>query len=179
VYLYASHLATLTNSAYAAGTSLDLLFTACILHDIGTIPAYNGPLRFEVEGASAASTLLRNHSVSDEDAHSVWIAIAIHTSPHIAERISEIAKLVRVAVLFDFHREDGYKEAVSKDADLGALRKGCEEKFERVGVEKDLGDAVVRQAVEKPQKAPAASWPNNMYKAYLAEPEWDGVNKGF
>ena len=39
--------------------------------------------------------------------------------------------------------------------------------------------AVVKQAVERPGKAPAASWPNNLLNAYLVEPGWEGVNKGF
>ncbi|KAF2734998.1 hypothetical protein EJ04DRAFT_576537 [Polyplosphaeria fusca] len=178
VYLYASHLARHSSSPYASGLPQDLLFTACLLHDIGATPRYNGSQRFEVEGADAAAALLRQHDVIEDDVHAVWIAIAIHTSPHIAERISEVAKLVRLAVLFDFGREDGYRDAIG-DEDLGELRKGFEGGHERLGIETVLGDAVVKQAVDRPQKAPAASWPNNLYKAYLAEPWWEGVNKGF
>jgi len=48
-----------------------------------------------------------------------------------------------------------------------------------VGNEKDLGDAVVRQAVKDPLKAPGSSWPGDLLRAKRAEPEWEGVNKAF
>ena len=54
-----------------------------------------------------------------------------------------------------------------------------EDLLPRLEVEKVLGDAVVEQAIRRPEKAPAASWPNNLYKEFLADPSWKGVNKGF
>jgi hypothetical protein len=54
-----------------------------------------------------------------------------------------------------------------------------EAKLPRLEIEKILGDAVVHQAVQNPKKAPAASWPNNLYKSYLENPEWRGVNRAF
>ncbi|KAF2121549.1 hypothetical protein BDV96DRAFT_564538 [Lophiotrema nucula] len=179
VFLYAKILAEKTSSAYfLEPAQLDLLFTACILHDIGTTNQYDGEQRFEVEGADAAVGLLEQYDIKGKDAHDVWVAIAIHTSPQIAERISELAKIVRLAVLFDFNREEGFAEAV-KNVDLKSLRAERENEMPRLGIEKVLGDAVVAQALKRPRKAPPASWPNNLYRAHLAEPEWKGVNKGF
>jgi len=62
---------------------------------------------------------------------------------------------------------------------LQPLREQLEVRYERAGIEKVLGDAVVEQAKRKPEKAPKVSWPHAMYAAALAEPEWDGVNKAF
>lgn len=152
---------------------LDLLFTACIFHDIGTTSAYDGPQRFEVEGADAAVKHLSQHEVSESEKHEVWTAIAIHTSPGIAERIGELSRLVRVAVITDFGRK-------TEDWNLLLpLKEELEGMYHRGHIEKVLGDAVVAQAIEKPAKAPMVSWPGVMYKAWLAEPDWDGVNKGF
>jgi hypothetical protein len=151
----------------------DLLFTACLFHDIGTTDTYDGPLRFEVEGADAAVKHLSQFGVGEQDKHNVWTAIAIHTSPHIAEHIDELSKLVRLAVVTDFGRKTEAWDV------LEPMRKKLEEEFERGGIEKVLGDAVVEQAKTKPGKAPMVSWPGVMYKAHLAEPEWEGVNKGF
>jgi HD superfamily phosphohydrolase YqeK len=174
VYLYATTLAQHTNSSYGLDpVKHSLLFTTCLFHDIGTTDTYDGPFRFEVEGANAAVKLLSQFDVSEQDKHDVWTAIAIHTSPHIAERIGELSKLVRLAVVTDFGRKTEVWDV------LEPMRKKLEEDFERGGIEKVLGDAVVEQAKAKPGKAPMVSWPGVMYKAHLAEPEWEGVNKGF
>jgi hypothetical protein len=47
-WLFAVLLAQLKQSAYDA----EVLAVATILHDLGLASAFNGPLRFEVEGAS-------------------------------------------------------------------------------------------------------------------------------
>ncbi len=175
VYLYARALAQHTASAYSKDSAkLDLLFTACLFHDLGTTSTYNGEQRFEVEGADVAKNHLSQFGVSEEDKHDVWTAIAIHTSPGIAERISELSRLVRIGVLTDFNRSSQEYEEL-----LEPLREGFEEDFRRQGIEKVLGDAVVEQAKSRPEKAPNASWPGVMYRAWLAEPEWNGVNKSF
>jgi HD superfamily phosphohydrolase YqeK len=174
VYLYATALAKHTNSIYFSDpTKHDLLFTACLFHDIGTTDTYDGPSRFEVEGADAAVKHLSQFGVPSQDAHDVWTAIAIHTSPQIAERISELSKLVRLAVITDFGRKSEAWDV------LVPLRAKLEDDFERAGIEKVLGDMVVEQAKKRPEKAPMVSWPAVMYQAHLAEPEWEGVNKAF
>lgn len=174
VFKYAYEIAKHTNSNYFTDPhQRDLLFTACILHDIGTTQQCNGPQRFEVEGADAAVKHLLSNNVSEADAHCVWIAIACHTSPGIAERISELANLVRVAVVTDFQR------GTSKLDMLKSVRKELEAQHERADIEKVLGDAVVEQVKADPGKAPKVSWPHAMYTAWLADPSWDGVNKAF
>jgi HD superfamily phosphohydrolase YqeK len=174
VSLYATALAKHTNSIYFSDpTKHDLLFIACLFHDIGTTDTYDGPSRFEVEGADAAVKHLSQFGVPSQDAHDVWTAIAIHTSPQIAERISELSKLVRLAVITDFGRKSEAWDV------LVPLRAKLEDDFERAGIEKVLGDMVVEQAKKRPEKAPMVSWPAVMYRAHLAEPEWEGVNKAF
>lgn len=176
VFLLARHLITFEATAtnyYLTLPDLDLLFVACIFHDMGACNLYNGTQRFEVEGANGASTLLHSYNFSDEKCHDVWTAIALHTTPGIAERISPLARIVRMAVLMDFG---------SPLRDELQARKYCEEieaVLPRLNVEKVLGDEVVKQAVKIPEKAPAVSWPNAMLKAHLREPEWEGVNKEF
>lgn len=174
VYLYANALAKHTLSKYFTNAHCrDLLLMACLFHDIGTTQKYDGSQRFEVEGADAAVAFLSTHGVDGADAHDVWTAIACHTSPGIAERIGELSRLVRIAVVTDFGRKSTDWEM------LQPLREQLEVRYERAGIEKVLGDAVVEQAKRKPEKAPKVSWPHAMYAAALAEPEWDGVNKAF
>lgn len=169
VYLFAKWLAQKESDL----ADSDLLFIACICHDLGTSQRHDGPQRFEVEGADAAATFLRNQGRTEAEAHEVWTAIALHTSPGIAERITPLARLVRLGVLIDFRP--------ATRASLGAdtYAESIEAKLPRLEIEKILGDAVVQQAVQNPLKAPAASWPNNLYKSYLENPEWTGVNRAF
>jgi HD superfamily phosphohydrolase YqeK len=174
VYLYATALASHTSSKYATDAfQHDLLFTACLFHDIGTTDKYNGSQRFEMEGADAAVKHLSQYGVSEADAHEVWTAIVCHTSPGIAERIGELSRIVRIAVITDFGRRSAEWEV------LAPLREEMEARFERKGIEKVLGDVVVEQAKGKPEKAPKVSWPHAMVKAWEAEPGWEGVNKAF
>lgn len=174
VYSYAAALAKDSNSAYRLDAPKHaLLFTACLFHDIGTTSTYDGPQRFEIEGADAAVKHLTQFNVDERDKHDVWTAIAIHTSPQIAERIGELARLVRLAVITDFGRRSEVWNV------LEPLRAGLEADFERGGIEKVLGDSVVEQAKKRPEKAPKVSWPRVMYDAHIAEPEWEGVNKAF
>jgi len=173
VYLYAKLIAEATNSAYATGDKHDLLFTACLFHDIGTTETYDGEQRFEVEGGDAAVEHLLDLGVGKEDAHEVWMAISLHTSTGIAERINELTGIVREAILFDFNiprKHAGMLEEKKRE---------FEQKWIRGGIEKVLGDKVVQQALKKPEKAPSASWPGELYRAHLAEPGYEGANKAF
>jgi len=171
VFLHALELGKKEGSSLVQPDRVHLLWTASILHDLGTTDPYDGPQRFEVKGADAASQFLKSKGISDADAHEVWVAIAIHTSPGIAERISELARLVRLGVMIDFGRK---VVDVSKE-----FKDELEDQWPRESIEKILGDAVVAQAVKQPQKAPKASWPGVLYSAHLENPGWDGVNKGF
>lgn len=171
VFLIAQWTAQREQLEWDAPTKKSLLCVACILHDIGCANQFDGPQRFEVEGADAAVAYLRQHNVSSSDIHEVWQAIALHTSPGIAERISVLARLLRQAVLIDFG-----SQLNKEDQDA---RYNAEQSFPRVGIEKILGDVVVDQALRQPQKAPAASWPGILLRAKKESPEWDGVNKAF
>ncbi|KAJ9606282.1 hypothetical protein H2200_009243 [Cladophialophora chaetospira] len=170
VYLFAKWLAAKEKSEWADS---GLLFVSCITHDIGTSVKHDGPQRFEVEGADAAAELVKSHGHSEVDAHQVWTAIALHTSPGIAERITDLARLVRLGVMIDFRP--------AARSSLGAIDYGkdVEGQLPRLDIEKILGDAVVEQAKRNPDKAPAASWPGILYKSHLENPEWTGVNRAF
>jgi len=78
-----------------------------------------------------------------------------------------------MGVKADFGEMD-WRELIGKEV----LRK-VEEQFPRGEIEKVLGDVVAEQGVRVPEKAPRGSWPGNLLRAKLEEPEWEGVNKGF
>lgn len=169
VFAYALRLAAHESPNTIIPERIHLLFTACVLHDIGASSAHDGHQRFEVEGADAAANFLTSYHVDTNDVREVWMAIALHTSPHVAERISPLSKYVRAAVLIDFGKS--MVESVFRD--------NLEKQWPRLEVEKVLGDTIVEQAVRQPQKAPSASWPGILYRSYLEDPHWSGINRAF
>jgi HD superfamily phosphodiesterase len=174
VFIYADWLAKREARNWGHDEKLrDMMFIACICHDLGATHHHDGEQRFEVEGADAAKEFALSQSISEVQAHDIWTAVAIHTSPHIAERIHPLARLVRLGVLIDF------RKATRDDLEANEYVKEIEEKIPRMDIEKVLADAVVEQALRNNNKAPAASWPNNLLKSHLENPKWKGVNKGF
>src|ERR1700680_4535094 len=62
----------------------ELLYIAAMFHDMGLTPTYSSKSdRFEVDGATAARAFLRRHNISQQQMETVWIAIALHTTPGI------------------------------------------------------------------------------------------------
>lgn len=184
VFLLAKWLASKEESEWGRGDALPLLFVACICHDLGASDMYNGRQRFEVEGADAASQHLENHGVPADSRHKVWCAIALHTSPGIAERIDPFTRLVRIGVKLDF--SGAVREAHGAQEYSARLNK----LLPRLDIEKVLGDAVVKQASKitakidsltwpDSEKHPKASWPGILLRAHLDNPDHDGVNPAF
>lgn len=74
---------------------LELLYVSALFHDLGLTKAYSSPdLRFEVDGANAARSFLQQYQIPKESIQLVWDAIALHTTPGVAEhKESEVALL--------------------------------------------------------------------------------------
>ncbi|KAK4443180.1 hypothetical protein QBC34DRAFT_417526 [Podospora aff. communis PSN243] len=159
-------------------TPAHVLFVACILHDVGTAQDHDSiPERFEIVSADVAARVLRNHGISEALIHDAWLAMSLHTSPGIAERLGGTVRALRVAVRADF---GSYPLPPPETLPGGTETMNMVRwKLPRLEIEKDLGDAVVRQAVMDPQKAPGSSWPGDLLRAKRAEPDWEGINKAF
>ncbi|KAM0343062.1 hypothetical protein ACHAPU_008963 [Fusarium lateritium] len=184
VYLLARFIAEKEDSPFVSEHQMPLLFVAAIHHDIGASHLYNGAQRFEVCSADCAKAHLVKHGHSETEAHQVWTAIAIHTSPGIAERIDPLSRLIRLAVVSDFGSQE-YRRSIGVDE----YCKKIEELLPRLDAEKALGDAVIKQACKIPQvdsltwpsdaKFPAASWPGILLRAHAENPDYHGVNPAF
>src|SRR6185437_8522778 len=89
--LLAAHEGCLDDAAY----DRDLLFAATVMHDLGAGALPHGANRFEVEGADLAASVLREHGAPGGDVDRVWEAIALRTSPGIADRRGLLPYLTR------------------------------------------------------------------------------------
>ncbi|PQK09161.1 hypothetical protein BB8028_0001g12320 [Beauveria bassiana] len=154
-----------------------VLFVACILHDVAITEEYDlVPERFEIVSAGIAIKLLRRHGVEESILRDVWLAMAIHATPGVAEHYGGAVGAMRLAILVEFGglsvplhlMSEPYRNVICE----GFL-------LPRLGIEKDLGDAVARQGRKDRTKAPPATWAGLMTLSSLENPEWNGVNKAF
>lgn len=75
--------AVLTANSTSAEHDPEVLAVATILHDIGLTKAFNGPLRFEVEGANAARSFAKQQGLTDYRAQLIWDGVALNSTPSI------------------------------------------------------------------------------------------------
>lgn len=124
----------------------ELLFLACVMHDVGTSPEARGGQRFELDGADMAAELLTGQGFGAKEVDLVWEAIALHTTPGIPERRGPIAALTRGGVGMDFGRA---AEIVTEDqaAEVHA-------RFPRLRMASALADEIARHAARAPENAP-------------------------
>jgi len=79
-WLFAESLAQLDRVEHDA----EVLAVATLLHDLGLSPAFDGPLRFEVEAANAARNFARREGFDDRRAQLIWDGAALNSTPSIA-----------------------------------------------------------------------------------------------
>ncbi len=80
----------------------ELLYAGAMFHDMGLVPAHaSATERFEVDGANAARTFLRDHGIPEADVQTVWTAIALHTTPGIPVHMHPVIALVTAGVEMD------------------------------------------------------------------------------
>src|SRR5438094_913037 len=70
----------LTGKASGLKVDHELLYIACILHDIGLTEQFVGDLPFEIQGAQAASRSLEAHGLAEDKSAIVWDGIAMHAA---------------------------------------------------------------------------------------------------
>ena len=79
-WLFAATLAQLNRTAHDG----EVLAVTTILHDIGLSESFDGPLRFEVEGANAARTFARNAGFDERRVQLIWDGVALNSTPSIS-----------------------------------------------------------------------------------------------
>jgi hypothetical protein len=148
-YVFAVLLAGHEGLRPAADFDPELVFYACVLHDLGTSPAAGGTQRFEVDGADMAAQFLTDNGVGARGADLVWEAIALHASPGIAERRGAVAYLTRRGIGIDF--------GPGSDFITDAQARAVHARYPRLRMVTSLTDEIVRHAARSPQNAPRYS----------------------
>ena len=162
-YLFGELLAAHEGMRPGAEYDREALFLGCVLHDLGVGTAAPGKQRFEVEGADLAAALLTEHDCQRAVVDGVWEAIALHSSPGIAERRGPLCYLVRLGVGMDF----GLAADFIDDQAAAAIHA----RYPRLSMATSLMDAIVAHAQRSPEAAPPYSLPAGV----LRERNTDGV----
>lgn len=80
----------------------ELLYAGTMFHDLGLMPDYSSASdRFEVDGANAASSFLKDRGIPEVDVQKVWTGIALHTTPGIPQYMDSVIALVTAGVEMD------------------------------------------------------------------------------
>ncbi|WP_329048789.1 HD domain-containing protein [Amycolatopsis sp. NBC_01488] len=147
-FLFARVLAEQEGSVADAAYDEDLLFAACVLHDLGLGTLAAGRARFEVEGADLAASLLTDHGVAATDVDRVWEAIALHSSIGIAHRRGLLTYLTHQGVFVDVGRV-----TVLEAARLRPIRA----RYPRPDGDTSVADAIAEHAARSEAAAPPYS----------------------
>ena len=92
----------LQGRARALDPDLELLYVGALFHDVGLTEAYReSHLRFEVDSADAARDFLLANGASADEARTVWLGVALHTTPAIPEFLEPEIALVTAGVETD------------------------------------------------------------------------------
>jgi hypothetical protein len=138
-WLFAAILAQRKQTAHDG----EVLAITTILHDIGLAEGFDGPLRFEVEGANAARTFVRNEGMDDRRAQLVWDGVALNSTVSIALYKEPEIALATMGIGLDWGGF-GY-DALTED-EIAAIT----EEFPRLGMKKQFTQAVCRIVETRP-----------------------------
>ena len=121
----------------------EVLAVATILHDVGLAEDFNGPLRFEVEGANAARAFALDQHLDDHRTQLIWDAVALNSTPSIALHKEVEVALSTMGIGLDWGGW-GY-EAVDQTQIAAIL-----EEFPRLEMKKQFTHAVCRIVETRP-----------------------------
>jgi hypothetical protein len=138
-WLFASIIAQRNQPVYDG----EVLAVATILHDVGLGEEFNGPLRFEVEGANAARAFARDQDLDDRRAQLIWDAVALNSTPSIALHKEAEVALSTMGIGLDW---GGWGYEALNETQVAAIV----EEFPRLEMKKQFTRAVCHIAETRP-----------------------------
>ena len=93
--------AALVARAENVDVDLEVLYIGTVLHDVGLSSRFPGPERFEMRGANAVRTMMREAGMADARAERIWDVIALHASTAIAAHKSVETRIANRGISID------------------------------------------------------------------------------
>lgn len=132
-WLFAALLAQRKQTAHDS----EVLAVTTILHDVGLAEVFDGPLRFEVEGANVARDFARKEGMDVRRAQLIWDGVALNSTPSISLYKEAEVALATMGVGLDWGGF-GYEALTATDV------AGIVETFPRLGMKERFIKAVCR-----------------------------------
>ena len=143
----------------------EMLYLACVLHDLGLTERYEGALPFEIQGAQAAKGFLEAQQYAAEKIGVIWDGIAFHASAVSQFKQPEIA-LVGEGAGADVIAPDPSEIKQDEVAQIVAA-------FPRLGFKKEFVNLCAGVVRKYPQAA-SGSFMRDVRERYM--PEFKPVN---
>lgn len=121
----------------------EVLAVTTILHDIGLTDSFDGPLRFEVEGANAARAFSRNEGMDEHRTQLIWDGVALNSTPSIALYKEPEIAIATMGIGLDW---GGFGYDALTDAEIAAII----EAFPRLEMKERFTHAVCRIVETRP-----------------------------
>jgi hypothetical protein len=121
----------------------EVLAVTTFLHDLGLAEAFNGALRFEVEGANAARTFARNEGMEDRRSQLIWDGVALNSTPSISLYKEAEVALATMGIGLDW---GGFGYEALTDAEVTEIV----DAFPRLGMKERFTQAVCRIVETRP-----------------------------
>ena len=138
-WLFAETVAQTRGADYDA----EVLAVATLLHDLGLESAFDGPLRFEVEGANAARAFARSHGMAERQAQLIWDGVALNSTPSIGLHKEREVALCTIGIGVDW---GGWGLELMSDAQSAAIL----DAFPRLDMKQRFTHAVCRVVETRP-----------------------------
>jgi hypothetical protein len=139
-WLFAEGLAKQQNIAHDE----EVLAIATLLHDVGLADAFEGPLRFEVEGANAARQFGQLAGLDKTRCQLVWDTVALNSTPSIALYKEAEVALATAGIALDWGGF-GYRSLPAQQVT------SIVEAFPRLGMKEQFTHAVCRIVKARPE----------------------------
>jgi hypothetical protein len=161
-YLFARAVAAARGMRAGVDYDDELVYLSCVLHDLGATDQANGAQRFEVDGADAAATFLREHDVDEARVTAVWTAIALHTSPGLAHRFGAVPAVAQMGIGADII-------GLGKELLPTGFAERVHATWPRHNLGYQLAAVVAGQVQDNPAKGDPLGFPGHLYQLVYPE----------
>ena len=125
---------------------LEVVAVGTILHDIGLAAGVSGSNRFEVNGAAAATSFVKERGLSDRRAQLIWDLIALNSTPSIALHKEAEVALGTMGIGLDY---GGFFFELVPSADMTEILRA----FPRLKMKTEFASTCCRLVAAKPETA--------------------------
>ena len=123
---------------------LEVVAIGTILHDVGLTAGVSGPNRFEVNGAAAARSFVKQRGFSDRRAQLIWDLVALNSTVSIALHKEPEVALGTMGIGLDY---GGFGFELIPPADMTKILSA----FPRLKMKEKFADTCCRLVTAKPE----------------------------